>query len=54
MTTPVSSDHEQRRRGIAEYQAILHALTKRDPDAAERTMRDHIRHTKEVLGRRLG
>jgi len=50
----VSSDQEQRRRGIAEHQAILHAITKRDPDAAERTMRDHIRHTKETLARRLG
>lgn len=50
----VSSDQEQRRRGIAEHQAILHAITKRDPDAAELTMRDHIRHAKNTLTRRLG
>jgi len=50
----VSSDREQRRRGLAEHQAILHAITKRDPDTAERTMRDHIRRTKETLARRLG
>ncbi len=50
----VSSDQEQHRRGLTEHQAILHAITKRDPDTAERTMRDHIRHTKETLARRLG
>lgn len=50
----VSSDREQRRRGLAEHQAILQAITKRDPDTAERAMRDHIRRTKETLSRRLG
>ncbi len=50
----VSSDREQRRHGLAEHQTILHAITKRDPDTAERTMRDHIRRTKETLAQRLG
>ena len=39
----VSSDREQRRRGLAEHQAVLDAISRHDPDTAERTMRDHIR-----------
>ncbi len=50
----VSSDQEQRRRGLAEHHAILDAIARRDLDGAERAMRDHIRHTKETLARRLG
>lgn len=50
----VSSDQEQRRRGMAEHQAVLDAIARREPDTAERTMRDHIRRTKETLARRLG
>ena len=50
----VSSDREQRRRGLAEHQAVLDAISRHDPDTAERTMRDHIRRTKQALARRLG
>ncbi len=50
----VSSDREQRRRGLTEHHGILDAIARRDPDGAERAMRDHIRHTKETLARRLG
>ena len=49
----VSSDQEQRRRGLTEHHAILDAIARRDPDGAERAMRDHIRHTKETLAERL-
>ena len=50
----VSSDQKQRQRGLAEHHAILDAIARRDPDGAERAMRDHIRHTKETLARRIG
>jgi len=50
----VSSDREQRRRGLAEHQAVLDAISRHEPEAAERTMRDHIRRTKQTLARRLG
>lgn len=49
----VSSDQEQRRRGLAEHRAVLDAIAAREPEAAERLMREHIRRTKETLGRRL-
>ncbi|MDQ2802411.1 MAG: GntR family transcriptional regulator [Pseudomonadota bacterium] len=47
----ISSDQEQRRRGLAEHLAVLDAITKREPEAAERLMREHIRRTKERLAR---
>jgi len=50
----VSSDRGQRRRGLAEHQAILDAITGREPDAAERLMREHIRRTRETLALQLG
>ena len=50
----VSSDRDQRRRGLAEHQAILAAITGREPDAAERLMREHIRRTRETLALQLG
>lgn len=49
----VSSDRDQRRRGLAEHQAILGAITGREPDAAERLMREHIRRTRETLALQL-
>ncbi|MGI4946587.1 MAG: GntR family transcriptional regulator [Janthinobacterium lividum] len=50
----VSSDRGQRRRGLAEHQAILDAITGRAPDTAERLMREHIRRTRETLALQLG
>ncbi|MGI4795456.1 MAG: GntR family transcriptional regulator [Janthinobacterium lividum] len=50
----VSSDRNQRRRGLGEHQAILAAITGRDPEAAERLMREHIRRTRERLALQLG
>ena len=50
----VSSDRDQRRRGLAEHQAILDAITRRQPDGAERLMRQHIRRTREALALQLG
>lgn len=50
----VSSDREQRRRGLAEHRAVFEAISRREPDAAERAMREHIHFTKLALGRRLG
>ena len=50
----VSSDRDQPRRGLAEHQAILDAITGHEPDAAERLMRQHIRHTRETLALQLG
>lgn len=49
----VSSDREQRRRGLAEHRAVLDAIAAREPEPAERLMREHIRRTKEMLARRL-
>ncbi len=45
----VSSDQDQRERGLVEHRAILEAITGRDPDRAERLMREHIRRTREML-----
>ena len=50
----VSSDRNQRQRGLSEHQAILDAITSRKPDAAERLMRLHIRRTRETLALQLG
>ncbi len=50
----VSSDRDQRRRGVTEHQAILDAIIGRKPDAAERLMREHIRRTRETLALKLG
>ena len=50
----VSSDQDQRRRGLSEHQAILAAITGREPDAAERLMREHIRRTRERLSMQPG
>ena len=50
----VSSDRNQRRRGLAEHRAILDAITGRALDAAERLMREHIRHTRKGLALQLG
>ena len=36
----VSSQREQRRRGLAEHEAILKAISGREPDLAERLMRE--------------
>jgi len=49
----VSSDREQRRRGLAEHRAVLDAIAAREPEPAEWLMREHIRRTKETLARRL-
>ena len=50
----VSSDRDQRQRGLAEHQAILAAIAGREPDTAERMMREHIRLTRETLALKLG
>ena len=45
----VSSDREQRRRGLTEHHAVLEAIARHEPEAAEQAMRDHIRRTKQAL-----
>ncbi len=50
----VSSDRDQRRRGLAEHQAVLNAITGREPDVAERLMREHIRRTRQTLASQFG
>lgn len=51
------SDAEERGRALAEHGAILDALARRDGDAAERAMRDHVvrsgrQHVKTAFARR--
>ena len=50
----VSWDRDQRERGFVEHLAILNAIAEREPDAAERLMREHIRRTRKKLALRLG
>jgi len=50
----VSADREQRCRGLAEHLAVLDAIARREPETAERLMREHIQRTKETLARRFG
>ena len=50
----VSSEREQRRRGLGEHRAILEAIVARDAEIAERLMRDHIRRTRATLAKSLG
>ena len=38
----ILSDVDERGRALAEHRAIFEALARRDPDAAERAMRDHV------------
>jgi DNA-binding GntR family transcriptional regulator len=38
----ILGDEEERRRALAEHRAIFEALVRRDGDAAEREMRDHV------------
>jgi hypothetical protein len=45
----VSSESEQRRRGVAEHAQIVNAIEKRDGDKAERLMREHIAKTRKRL-----
>lgn len=45
----VSSEGEQRRRGVAEHAQIVNAIEKRDGDQAERLMREHIAKTRKRL-----
>jgi DNA-binding GntR family transcriptional regulator len=50
----VSTEREQHSRGLAEHLGVLDAITRREPETAERLMREHIRRTRETLARRLG
>ncbi|WP_315730125.1 MULTISPECIES: GntR family transcriptional regulator [unclassified Bradyrhizobium] len=45
----VSSEGEQRRRGVLEHAQIVNAIEKRDGDRAERLMREHIAKTRKRL-----
>jgi DNA-binding GntR family transcriptional regulator len=45
----VSSDREQRRRGVIEHAQILKAIEQRDGDRAERLMKEHIAKTRKRL-----
>jgi DNA-binding GntR family transcriptional regulator len=45
----VSSDREQRRRGVLEHAQILKAIEQRDGEGAERLMREHIAKTRKRL-----
>lgn len=45
----VSSEDEQRRRGVLEHAQIVNAIEKRDGDRAERLMREHIAKTRKRL-----
>ncbi len=49
----VSSEPEQRRRGLGEHSAILDALIAQKGDLAERVMRDHILRTRATLAKSL-
>lgn len=42
-------DDERRTRSLRQHRAILHAIEARDPRAAERRMRDHIRDIEELV-----
>lgn len=53
------ADVEERGRALVEHNAIFEALARRDPDAAERAMRDHVvrsgrQHVKAAFERRQG
>ncbi len=53
----ILGDADERARALAEHRAIFEALANRDPDAAERAMRDHVvrsarQHVKIVFERR--
>ncbi len=50
----VSSEREQRARGLGEHRAILAAIAAREPTGAERLMRGHIQRTRATLARSLG
>ena len=50
----VSSEREQRLRGLGEHRAILAALAGRKPQRAERLMRGHIQRTRATLAMSLG
>ncbi len=43
------ADPERRRRSVPEHWMILEAIKARDPAAAERALRQHSRHAKEVV-----
>jgi DNA-binding GntR family transcriptional regulator len=45
----VVSTPERRREACAEHSLIIQAMVDRDRDAAERVLRTHIRHTRDVL-----
>lgn len=45
----VSSEPEQRRRGVIEHAQILKAIEHRDGDRAERLMKEHIANTRKRL-----
>jgi DNA-binding GntR family transcriptional regulator len=45
----VVSTPDRRREACAEHSLIIQAMADRDCDAAERALRTHIRHTRDVL-----
>jgi DNA-binding GntR family transcriptional regulator len=49
----VSSEGEQRRRGVQEHAQIVNAIEKRDGDRAERLMREHIAKTRKRLAEQV-
>jgi DNA-binding GntR family transcriptional regulator len=49
----VSSESEQRRRGVLEHAQIVNAIERRDGDRAERLMREHIAKTRKRLAEQV-
>ena len=49
----VSSDRNQRMRGLAEHRAILDAIGRHDSEKAEPLMREHLRRTRDTLTAQL-
>jgi DNA-binding FadR family transcriptional regulator len=37
------------RMTISDHEAVLDALSRRDPDAARRAMREHLAHVEQIL-----
>ncbi len=49
----VSSDRNQRVRGLTEHRAILDAIGRHDSGTAESLMREHLRRTRDTLAAQL-